>query len=97
MTNMFFKKPDAPKQKEYDLEIDNIKNVLGVAINLQAFLDRGDKFVSIEREGVNSENERTIVYTVEKDGSIADNDFYVSRLQHKEMVSQFNGLIKAHD
>ena len=86
-------KQEAPKQ-EYDLELDKLQTELGAAFNLKAYLDDGHKLISVERDNLDAEDEKTIVYTLGKSGEICDQKFYVSRAQHKQLVAQFENLTK---
>lgn len=90
---MFFKKQETPKQK-YDFALDKLQDELGAAFNLKAFVDSGYKLASVEREKLNTEDEKTTVYTIDKEGNIDGQKFYVSRDQHKQLATQFENLTK---
>lgn len=84
---MFFKKPTPPTPK-YDLELDKTKDLLRVFINLKAFESDGYKILSIERVNWDSEDEKTIVYTL-KNGAFDDHFFEISRAQHLQLISDW--------
>jgi len=85
----FFKKQPTqePKKPEYPAELDAARDSILTFIDLTVF---GDKVVSIERDNLNTPDEKTVVYTLaEKAGEVDEYCFRISRKQHKELIEQF--------